>query len=331
VVDNPAFLWFIAVKSARQWIEPSTAFMDRAKKPWFPRKSLALFILAISLTLFRGLAQTAPQLGISLLTPSIVEISWPTNFADWQLFSTDRLGPLPNWQPVQTQPFPLDAFLVVFFQMSGTQTFFRLQKGGSCIFQATPSVITAGGSSLLSWCPSPGVSYFLFPGPGPVTGGMYTVSPAVTTLYTLIASNAVGSVSNFATVTVINGSCSFANVSSWDGSLSFSYEWTPSNDSYTFAIRQEAHLTFHLARSAVFPTLTEYTGYLSGNGQINDELDDHTIPPPNTTTMVGSGAPERDPIARRTRTPLRLVRRSLPPRPVLQAVLPPCFPSERYQ
>ena len=71
-------------------------------------------------------------------------------------------------------------------------------------FSASPSSITAGQSSELSWVvsgnPSPTLS--LNDGIGTVTGSSAVVSPAATTTYTLTAQNANGSASAQATVTV---------------------------------------------------------------------------------------------------------------------------------
>jgi hypothetical protein len=259
------------------------------------RYALALLPFLVCLASFDLKGQTLPKLSISLVTPSLAQIAWPTNYPDWQLASAQSLTPPAIWQPLQTPSLTVGNSLAVYYPLTGSSNFFRLQKTGSCSFTATPSVISAGGSSVLSWCPQPGVSYYLSPGPGLVNNGSLTVSPTVTTLYTLIASNSMGSVSNFATVTVNTGSCAFANVTGWDGSVNFSYEWTPSTDSYSFTIRQEGHLSFHLAPATVLPNFTEFTGYVSGNAQLNDELVDHTQPPPNTTTFIGSSAPEQDP------------------------------------
>ena len=245
--------------------------------------------------------QSAPVLSISNPFPSFAEISWPTNFSGWQLVTATNLAPPAAWQPVEMPATPINGLMMVYyFVPQGQDAFFRLQKAGNCPFQASPAVIPLGGSSVLSWCQVAGSSYCLSPGPCPVTNSTLVVSPTVTTVYSLIVSNALGLTTNFATVTVRTGDCAFANLTGWDCTLNFSYEWTPSTDNYSFTIRQEGHLTFHLTPTTVIPNFTEYSGYASGNAQINDELDDHTIPPPNTTTIVGSGPPEKDPSDART-------------------------------
>ncbi len=84
-------------------------------------------------------------------------------------------------------------------------------------FSASPSSITSGQSSTLSWSvsgnPTPTLS--LNQGIGAVTGTSRSVSPTVTTAYTLIATNSQGSANANTTVTItavppptpINGSC----------------------------------------------------------------------------------------------------------------------------
>ena len=71
-------------------------------------------------------------------------------------------------------------------------------------FTGTPTTITAGQSSTLSWSvtgiPAPAVS--INDGVGPVSGSSVNVSPSATTVYTLTAVNSVGSASAQVTVTV---------------------------------------------------------------------------------------------------------------------------------
>ncbi len=69
-------------------------------------------------------------------------------------------------------------------------------------FTASPANIPPGASSLLKWSVSGAGSLSISPGPGRVSGGSLTVSPASTTTYTLTATNAAGSVASRTTVTV---------------------------------------------------------------------------------------------------------------------------------
>ena len=117
------------------------------------------------------------------------------------------------------------------------------------MFQATPPVINSGGSSTLTWCPVAGEIYRLSPGPGIVTGGTASVSPTVTTVYTLTASNALGIVTNFTTVIV--NPCGFASVSNWDATLTFSYTLAPSAPGFSF--RHQPPGTGHVSIDAVWP------------------------------------------------------------------------------
>ena len=72
-------------------------------------------------------------------------------------------------------------------------------------FTATPGTISAGSSSTLAWSVSGATSLSLDQGIGPVTGGSRSVSPTTTTVYTLTATNAGGSSTARATVTVSAG------------------------------------------------------------------------------------------------------------------------------
>ena len=69
-------------------------------------------------------------------------------------------------------------------------------------FSASPSTITAGSSSLLSWTSSGGASSTIDQGIGAVTTGSVSVQPSATTTYTLTVANSQGSVSRQVTVTV---------------------------------------------------------------------------------------------------------------------------------
>jgi uncharacterized protein (TIGR03437 family) len=69
-------------------------------------------------------------------------------------------------------------------------------------FSASPSTITAGQSSTLSWSVSNATSISIDNGIGTVTGSSRTVNPATTTTYVLTASNAGGTRTASATVNV---------------------------------------------------------------------------------------------------------------------------------
>ncbi|MDQ1300327.1 MAG: hypothetical protein QG637_244 [Chloroflexota bacterium] len=71
-------------------------------------------------------------------------------------------------------------------------------------FTAAPASIAAGASSTLSWQVTGATSLSISPNVGAVTGTSVTVSPAATTQYTLLATNAAGSVSAQVTVTVVS-------------------------------------------------------------------------------------------------------------------------------
>jgi hypothetical protein len=69
-------------------------------------------------------------------------------------------------------------------------------------FTATPSTITAGSSTLLSWSTTGASSTSIDQGVGVVNGTSVTVTPSQTTSYTLTATNPAGSATSSVTVTV---------------------------------------------------------------------------------------------------------------------------------
>ena len=69
-------------------------------------------------------------------------------------------------------------------------------------FSASPTSLTTGGSTTLSWTVAGASSLTITPGVGTVTGTSIIVSPATTTTYTLTATNLIGSATQTATVTV---------------------------------------------------------------------------------------------------------------------------------
>jgi hypothetical protein len=255
-------------------------------------KTFIRYILILLAAVCTAGAQTAPSLSLSLLSPGIAQISWPSNFAGWHLMSVTNPGSSASWQAVPGTPLPLGNTLVVFYPLTNNSRFFRLQQsggGGETLFQATPSTIAQGGSSTLSWNPVAGTTYQLFPGPGTVTGSNYVVFPTVTTVYSLIASNQTGVTTNTTTVTVTSATCQFAGATGYDCTLSFSYVAQPASASYVFDVSQQATLTFHFSRVSLNGNLAVYTTTLGGNASVNDSETIVGSPPP--ITVIGSGAP----------------------------------------
>ena len=234
-------------------------------------------------------AAVSPTLSIKLVPPASVRFSWPSNFTDWQLMSSTNLSSS-NWLAV-AQPASLsNSSLVVTVPLTNKSGYFRLAQtnSGSCVFQATPPVITSGGSSTLTWCPVAGTTYRLSPGPGVVTGGSFVVSPTTSTVYTLVASNATGLTTNF-TAVIVNP-CGFASVSNWNATITFTYMLAPSAPGYSFNINRQTQVTMHLTPyvGAVF----SFDGTISGMASINDREDDTSAGSLITTTTIGSGSPD---------------------------------------
>ncbi len=234
---------------------------------------------------------TSPTLSTSLIPPSTLQFSWPSNFAGWQLTSTTNL-PSTNWQPLGLTPVISSNKLTVLSSFTNSRSFFRLEQPvGGCVFQATPSVINSGSSSSLTWCPVAGFTYRLSPGPGVVAGSSLLVSPTVTTAYTLTASNASGIVTNFTPVIV--NPCGFSNVTNWLATVTFSYNKNASASGFNFTIRRFASATLHLTRSTSSGgnTIYFFDGPTGQNVSINDEEVDTSGGDPVISTTVGDGIP----------------------------------------
>lgn len=81
----------------------------------------------------------------------------------------------------------------------------RVSQGAAPVihsFTASPATIASGATSTLAWQVSGAASLSISPGVGAVNGSSVVVSPATTTRYTLLATNAFGSTTAQATVTV---------------------------------------------------------------------------------------------------------------------------------
>lgn len=236
-----------------------------------------------------------PSLSVNVVPPGgVVRFTWPSNYTNWKLMSATNVLST-NWNAVTQAAFLSNNLLTVLFPISNKSSFFRLletNSGGGCVFQATPPIITSGAMSVLSWCTVAGTTYRVTPGPGVVSGGNLTVSPTVTTTYTLTASNSLGIVTNFATVIV--NPCGFASVSNWDGTMTFNYTLAPSSGPYSFNINQSAQITFHLTRTGGTDSAPQYQAIPSGTSSINNTENDSSSGSLITTTEIGTGAPRAD-------------------------------------
>src|SRR6185312_5663149 len=112
-------------------------------------KRVHVFLCVVAIA-FAVPAQT-PTLSLSPTAPANVQVSWPSNFAGWQLTFATNLSPA-NWQAITQAPVISGTSFVVSLSLTNANGFFRLQQingagGGSCTFQATPPQISSGGSS----------------------------------------------------------------------------------------------------------------------------------------------------------------------------------------
>src|SRR5258706_9603350 len=86
---------------------------------------------------------------------------------------------------------------------SESYTFSGCTPPPTITFTANPTSISAGGSSVLTWTTQNATSVSIDQGIGSVgTNGNMTVSPAITTIYTLTTTGAGGSTTRSVTVTV---------------------------------------------------------------------------------------------------------------------------------
>lgn len=135
-------------------------------------------------------------------------------------------------------------------------------------FNASPSSITAGQSSILAWTVtgSSPITLSIDQGVGTVTGEETTVSPASSTTYTLTAKNNAGSDTQQVTVTVNSAPSLEVNISS------------PSSDTHT-----NGSVTFQVAVSGGTPDTVE----LMRDGEVLVNLS-----PPYTYTWDTTSEPE---------------------------------------
>lgn len=142
-----------------------------------------------------------------------------------------------------------DKFILCFSNYSSVSTLVPLNFFGTAVVSCSPlsstlsinsPSICAGAVATLSVPSSPGTTYTWQP--GNVTGNTMTVSPSSTTIYTLNATNACGTLSGTTAVIVsspmnitfsnTNGSCTPASLGSstvtvTGGAPSYSYSWSP--------------------------------------------------------------------------------------------------------
>jgi len=265
--------------------------------------SLKTFGVALCVLTATSLVEAqSPSLSVSFASEDILQFSWPGNFTTWQLVSTTNVT-LGIWQPVPLAPFQSSNVLTVFWPITDVKRYFRLQQigPGSCVFHGTPPLINSGGSSTLTWCPLAGYSYRITPGPGNVPGGSLVVSPASTTVYSLIASNNALGVLMTNDFAVIVDPCGWLHVTNMVLHLDLIYVFSTSTASYNFKILHSVFTTFHLQRlesstdtDAYFFGFTSEdpdpdSGSVIDSAHIQDREDDKTGPGVFTTTELGRG------------------------------------------
>jgi hypothetical protein len=160
-------------------------------------------------------------------------------------------------------------------------------------FAASPSTITAGGQSTLSWTTSNATTVSISQGIGTVAAnGSTTVSPATTTTYTISATGADGNtVTAAATVTVGTGGTTaqilrfVASPSTIGAGAQSTLSWTTSNAT-TISISPGIGTVAANGSTTVSPAVTT-TYTISATG-----ADGKTVTSPVTVTVSGSAIPQ---------------------------------------
>ena len=131
-------------------------------------------------------------------------------------------------------------------------------------FSASPASVTAGQSSTLSWTASNATSLTIDQGVGDVTGkSSVSVTPSLTTAYTLIASNASGSATAKTTVTVtstapppagtitVNSSVTHQTMVGWEATAEAGQVECPNYNNYKSSLYDQAVNDFGINRLRV--------------------------------------------------------------------------------
>jgi hypothetical protein len=133
-------------------------------------------------------------------------------------------------------------------------------------FNANPATVTPGGASVLSWCVTNAVSM--------------TLNPAGVTTSTT-------------TVTVTGGGLcgNIGALQAWEGTMGISYSRNASNADEAISMQRGGNVAFHLEKSGSGSGGASWIGFATGNLNINDRHDFFNPPPPQVSTIIGSGQP----------------------------------------
>jgi hypothetical protein len=138
-------------------------------------------------------------------------------------------------------------------------------------FAANPTSINSGSSSTLSWSTSGATSIAITPGSftSSSASGSTSVSPTATTTYTLTATNAAGSVTATAKVTIVasGGPLSISTTSCPSGTQGSAYAGCTIS-----ATGGSPPYTFSISTSAAFPPLPEGMALNASTGAVTSSL-----------------------------------------------------------
>ncbi|MGB8833628.1 MAG: putative Ig domain-containing protein, partial [Candidatus Sulfotelmatobacter sp.] len=139
------------------------------------------------------------------------------------------------------------------------------------LFEANPTGISSGSTSTLSWVTSGATNISITPGTfsSASASGSKTVTPTATTTYTLTATNAVGSITSLASVTVASasGPLAIATTSCPGGTQGATYTGCT-----IIASGGAPPYTYSVSASANFPPLPEGLSLNPSTGNITSSL-----------------------------------------------------------
>jgi hypothetical protein len=163
---------------------------------------------AVSVTVIPG---SVPGIGSFTATPAKVSPG-QSSVLSWAVTGSTGLSVKPGVGAVTGMSVKVTPSTTTTYTLTATNSFGSVTTTVSVMvgslptiigFTATPTKLTLGYFTTLSWAVTGSPTLILNPGFGPVTGTSVTLSPAKTTTYVLTATNSFGTSSATATVTVV--------------------------------------------------------------------------------------------------------------------------------
>ncbi|HEY4751651.1 MAG TPA: hypothetical protein VIH37_00090, partial [Candidatus Limnocylindrales bacterium] len=238
---------------------------------------------SVTQILVAGGAAQGPQIAAFAASPATIArgdsttLSWTVTGADSVSIAPEPgavTGTSATVSPAQTTTYTLTA-TSTYGTVTQTATVTVTGPTAPTInaFAATPAFITAGQSSNLTWSVSGADSIQIAPDIGEVTGTSRTVTPAATTAYTLTATNANGSSTATAVVTLYtagNGQVTHPRIWVTPASLNALTAKAAANDAAW--VRLRADCDYYATLPVAYPDQTLAGDSINGGYQYNDYL-----------------------------------------------------------